>query len=203
MFDVEPDPEAVAVPREAATVIVLRGGDDALELLLVQRTPHARFMAGAWVFPGGGVEREDGQGETALRVAGVRELREEAGITLPDPDALVPYSRWITPPQSRIRFDTWFFLATLPAGQTAVVDGSEIVDSRWLAPGDALRAAAAGELTFAFPTSRHLEQLSAFASVDALLDDARGRTIEPIQPRVIGIGEQARILLPGDAGYPD
>jgi 8-oxo-dGTP pyrophosphatase MutT (NUDIX family) len=91
----------VVVPREAATVILLRGGLQTLEILLVRRTPQARFMAGAWVFPGGGVERGDGEGETALRAAAVRELREEAGISLPDPDALVAYSRWITVAASR------------------------------------------------------------------------------------------------------
>src|ERR687888_286592 len=40
-------------PRPAATVIVLRGGSARLEALLVQRNPAARFMGGAWVFPGG------------------------------------------------------------------------------------------------------------------------------------------------------
>ncbi|MGB9184677.1 MAG: NUDIX domain-containing protein, partial [Solirubrobacteraceae bacterium] len=51
------------VPRLAATVIVLRGGGDRLEVLLAQRTPKARFMGGAWVFPGGAVSREDGEGD--------------------------------------------------------------------------------------------------------------------------------------------
>ena len=41
------------IPRPAGTVIVLRGGASALEVLLVQRNPNARFMGGAWVFPGG------------------------------------------------------------------------------------------------------------------------------------------------------
>src|ERR1035437_8014255 len=39
------------VPRLAATVILLRGGADAVEVLLVQRNPQSRFMAGAWVSP--------------------------------------------------------------------------------------------------------------------------------------------------------
>ncbi len=44
------------VPRQAATVMLLREGDEDLEVLLVQRNPQARFMAGVWVFPGGAVE---------------------------------------------------------------------------------------------------------------------------------------------------
>ena len=38
------------MPRLAATVILLRGGSERLEVLLVKRNPSARFMGGAWVF---------------------------------------------------------------------------------------------------------------------------------------------------------
>src|SRR5450759_2397420 len=104
------------VPRPAATVILLRGDAEALELLLVQRNPEARFMGGAWVFPGGAVDRHEGEGQGALRAAAVREVHEEAGIRLPAVDELVPFSRWITPAQVKIRFDTWFYLAKVPPG---------------------------------------------------------------------------------------
>jgi 8-oxo-dGTP pyrophosphatase MutT (NUDIX family) len=191
----------VTVPRPAATVILLRGGDADLEVLLVQRNPESRFMGGAWVFPGGAVDRAEGEGEDALRAAAVRELREEAGISLPDPAALVPFSRWITPAQVKIRFDTWFFLATAPAGAEPEIDGSEIVDARWYAPKAALEAATAGELFLVFPTIKHLEQLSGFANASALLDHARGQTVEPVQPRVVFGGETARIVLPGEPGF--
>src|SRR5947208_6802143 len=90
-------------PRLAATVIVLRGDSELLEVLLVKRNPEARFMGGAWVFPGGAVRRDEGEGQDALRAAAVRELTEEAGIELAHPEAMVPFSRWITPPQVKIR----------------------------------------------------------------------------------------------------
>ena len=45
-----------STPRVAASVIVLRGAGDGLEVLLVRRTPEARFMGGVWVFPGGAVD---------------------------------------------------------------------------------------------------------------------------------------------------
>jgi 8-oxo-dGTP pyrophosphatase MutT (NUDIX family) len=199
----ELNPGEQTVPRPAATVIVLRGGRNALEVLLVRRNPDARFMGGAWVFPGGAVDRGEGDGENALRAAAVRELAEEAGIQLPDARGLVPFSRWITPPQVRTRFDTWFFLSALPAGAQARVDGSEVVDARWYEPAAALEAATRGELVLVFPTIKHLEQLSAFASADELLEHARGREIRPVQPRVVRSGEQARIVLPGEPGYDD
>jgi 8-oxo-dGTP pyrophosphatase MutT (NUDIX family) len=189
------------VPRQAASVIVLRGGGDALEVLLVRRTPAARFMAGVWVFPGGAVDTGEGEGDAAHRIAGLRELQEEAGILVEDPGALVKFSRWITPAQVKIRFDTHFFLAAAPDGQEPTIDGSEIVDSGWFAPGDALAAHAREELPLVFPTIKHLEQLTAFATADEAMAHARASRVAPVEPRVVREGEMARIVLPGEPGY--
>jgi 8-oxo-dGTP pyrophosphatase MutT (NUDIX family) len=194
---------AETVPRLAATVIVLRGGGASLEVLLVKRNPAARFMGGAWVFPGGAVDRAEGEGQDALRVAAIRELQEEAGIVLAEPADLTPFSRWITPPQVKIRFDTWFYLAPLPDGAAPQVDGEEVVDLRWYEPAAALEAGRRGEVLLVFPTIKHLEQLSSFASADELLDYARSREIRPVEPHVILSGEQARVVLPGEPGYED
>ena len=137
----EYNPGPATRARQAATVILLRGGETRLEVLLVRRTPQARFMGGVWVFPGGAIDKGDIPGEDAslleegsareaqaLRAAAARELREEAAIVLADPGELVEFSRWITPAVVRTRFDTHFFLATLPAGQEARVDGEECID---------------------------------------------------------------------------
>ena len=193
-------------PRQAATVIVLRGGDAALEVLLLRRNPEARFMGGAWVFPGGAVDPDDGAAaavpgaDAAHRAAAIREVAEEAGLALPDPAALIPFSRWITPAQITIRFDTHFFLAPLPDGQEPRVDGGEMVALRWDTPGGALDAGRRGELQLVFPTIKHLEQLAAFDTTEALLDWATGREVVAVEPRVIG-GEAARVVLPGEPGY--
>jgi len=191
------------VPRLAATVILLRGGEQALEILLVKRNPRSRFMGGAWVFPGGAVREGDGEGEAALRAAALRELGEEAAIELDGAEELVPFSRWITPAEVKIRFDTWFYLAPAPPGAEARPDGSEVVEARWYQPAEALAARGRGELFLVFPTIKHLEQLSGFASADELLAHARGREIHPVQPRVFLQGETARIVLPGEPGYAD
>jgi 8-oxo-dGTP pyrophosphatase MutT (NUDIX family) len=183
-------------PRQAATVIVLRGDAEGLEVLLVRRNPEARFMGGAWVFPGGAVD-----GGEDHRTAGVREVAEEAGVTLTDPSALVGFSRWITPPQVRIRFDTLFFLARLPDGAQPRPDGGETVDLRWYAPRAALEAHARGELDLVFPTIKTLEQLRAFVSADELLAWADGREVVAIEPQVMREGEVARVVMPGEPGY--
>src|ERR1700744_5604935 len=191
----------VTVPRLAATVLLLRGEATGLEVLLVRRTERARFMAGAWVFPGGAVDPGDGTGQAGLRSAAIREVREEAGIELGPDSELVAFSNWITPAEAKIRFDTWFYLTAMPPGQEPAVDGHEIVEARWMSPSDAVAAAAADEMSIVFPTVKHLERIAAYGSADELLADARGLTVAPVQPRVIGSGEQARIVLPGDAGY--
>jgi 8-oxo-dGTP pyrophosphatase MutT (NUDIX family) len=191
----------VTPPRLAASVMVLRGGGEQLEVLLVQRNPEARFMGGAWVFPGGAVDLADGNGEPALRAAAVREAEEEAAVTIADPAALVPYSRWITPAEVKIRYDTWFFVVHAPGDATPRVDGSECVDWRWSSPAGALAAQRTGELLLVFPTIKHLEQLATFPSAHAVIEHARGQEVRPIQPRVIVDGEVARVLLPGEPGY--
>jgi 8-oxo-dGTP pyrophosphatase MutT (NUDIX family) len=167
----------------------------------VQRNPEARFMGGAWVFPGGAVDLADGNGEPALRAAAVREAEEEAAVTIADPAALVPYSRWITPAEVKIRYDTWFFVVHAPGDATPRVDGSECVDWRWSSPAGALAAQRTGELLLVFPTIKHLEQLATFPSAHAVIEHARGQEVRPIQPRVIVDGEVARVLLPGEPGY--
>lgn len=181
--------------------MLLRGGARGLEVLLVKRTERARFMGGVWVFPGGAVESHEGEDDAAHRAAALRELREEAGIALGGPDALVKFSRWITPAEVVVRFDTHFFLAELPPGQEARVDGEECVDLGWFTPAGALEAHARQEIALVFPTIKHLEQLAVFANAAELLREAEGREVVAVQPRVVLEGKGGRVLLPGEPGY--
>jgi 8-oxo-dGTP pyrophosphatase MutT (NUDIX family) len=196
------DAEAT-VPRQAASIVLLRGGGDTLELLLVKRTEKARFMGGVWVFPGGGVDAHEGEGDAAHRRAAVRELVEEAGVALADAAGaeLVKFSRWITPAEVKIRFDTHFFLAPAPADAEVIIDGEECVDFGWFTPQGALDAHATDEILLVFPTIKHLEQFKTFATADELLAYAAGREVRPVQPRIVLEGEIARVLLPGEPGY--
>ena len=186
-------------PRLASSVIVLRDSPAGPEVLLVRRNPDARFMGGAWVFPGGALKRDESPEQ-----AGLRELEEEAGIEPDgDEDALVPFSRWITPAEVKLRFDTFFYVVRAPDGTQATVDGEECVDSTWIRPADALAQHERGELQLVFPTIKHLEQLAEFPSVAATVEAARGRPVEPIQPRIVVKDGGANVLLPGEPGFDD
>ena len=171
-------------------------------------------MPGVWVFPGGVVEESERAGkseggpsdeeeeERAHRACAVRELQEEAGIVLPEDAELRPWSRWITPEAVPIRFDTRFYVALAPPHSPPRADGEETVDAGWFTPRRALDMHAAGELELVFPTIKHLESLLPYATSEEVLD-AVGHRVEPVLPKVIGEGDEQRIVLPGDQGYPD
>jgi len=180
-------------------VIVLRDSGGGPEVLLVQRNPAQRFMGGAWVFPGGAVHGEESPAE-----AGLRELHEEASLRLTTgPETLVPFSRWITPAEVKLRFDTFFFVVEAPEGAAPEPDGEECVGLVWKRPAEALSDYARGELELVFPTIKHLEQLAEQETVAAIIEAARAREVAPIQPRIVKTGDGARVLLPGEPGFDD
>lgn len=87
-------------PRDAASLILLRGRGDELEALVGRRSMSAKFMPGVYVFPGGAIDPPDrlawtveSGGETvpsrlacAARAA-MRETWEEVGVLVGKPAA--------------------------------------------------------------------------------------------------------------------
>ena len=95
-----PKKEAATVvrPRDAASLILLRGGGDDLEVLVGRRSLSARFMPGVYVFPGGAIDPPDRvawsveSGASALPQrlaraarAAIRETWEEVGVLVGKP----------------------------------------------------------------------------------------------------------------------
>jgi 8-oxo-dGTP pyrophosphatase MutT (NUDIX family) len=252
---------APAVPRDAATVILLRDTAAGPEAFLLRRTAELEFAPGACVFPGGSVDAHDvdegiawaGPGPAdfgarldvpperarALVCAAVRETFEESGVLLAGAplagdrpglagdrhallagaaslgevltrsglvlraDLLTPWARWITPEASPRRFDTWFFAAELPPGQTATAapegvgdqaDPGESESGMWLRPAAALEAAQAGRITLLPPTAVTLSELAGYRDVADIL--ARRRVITPRLPRVVVEAGKIRLAMP-------
>ena len=95
-------------------------------------------------------------------------------------------------------------LLSVGTADTSVhVDGVECVDLRWSTPRAALDAHERGQLALVFPTKRHLEELSGFATVDELLAQARATDVQPVQPRIVLDGDRAQVYLPGEPGYAE
>ena len=157
-------------------------------------------MADVWVFPGGAVDGS-GDDDRVHRATAIRELEEEAAVTLAGPDELVPFSRWITPEEVKTRYDTRFYLALAPPHTVPRPDGEEIVETGWFGPAEALARHRDGDLLLVFPTIKMLETLARFPSPEEAIETIGALAVEPILPRVDTSGPQPRILLPGDSGY--
>lgn len=86
-----------------------------------------------------------------------------------DAGALLYFSHWLTPEEFAMRFDTRFFLAVLPQGQTPLESSEEVADSLWIAPERALKLYADGKLPMIFPTYSSLRTLADFETVDSVM----------------------------------
>jgi 8-oxo-dGTP pyrophosphatase MutT (NUDIX family) len=126
-------------------------------------------------------------------------LREER-LTLAT-DRLVYFAHWITPEESKIRFDTRFFAAEFPSRPDPSIDRREIIAWRWMTPEEALAAGRRGEITLRFPTIKNLGLLTGAPHVAGLLAGLDGRVVPAIRPRLILEGGKQTVLLPGDPGY--
>jgi 8-oxo-dGTP pyrophosphatase MutT (NUDIX family) len=206
--------------RPASTVVVLRSdADDRFEVLLVRRNDKVAFMAGAYVFPGGRVDDEDrapalglkpavsrfpdltADAELPYRVAAVREVHEEANVSI-GIDDLIPFAHWVTPQIETRRYDTRFFLARMPAGQTARHDAGEMTELEWLTPAEAISRCERGDILLPPPTWTTLKQLARFATIDDVIRWASAKPIVCVQPGFIKDEVQTMLTLPGDPLHP-
>jgi 8-oxo-dGTP pyrophosphatase MutT (NUDIX family) len=137
------------------------------------------------------------------------ELLSRRGLMLRT-DLLTPWARWITPEASLRRFDTWFFAAALPPGQTAGLaspaelhdrakragrTGSAESDSgTWLRPAAALESARAGQITLLPPTAVTLGELTVHEHVTGVLTQRLAMT--PRLPKVMIEGDGAWLAMP-------
>lgn len=207
----------IVAPRPASTVVVLRPGDP-FEILMVRRNDKVAFMAGSYVFPGGRVDDHDrppqgepvpkavfpdldDQSEAAFRMAAVRELQEEANVYITIED-LHPFAHWVTPEIEIRRYDTRFFIARMPEGQTAKHDESETTALEWLTPAAAIGRFQRKELLLPPPTYTSICQLAPRTSIDDAIAWSRSRPIVRVMPKFFKDGDDVTLTLPGDPTFP-
>ena len=223
-------------PAPAATVILLRpaAGGGEPEVLLTRRPTTMAFAGGMHVFPGGRVDAADRDPDAAARsarspdeaaralgdnlppvdalalhVAVIRELAEEAGVSLEDADGrlrtdrLAPIAHWVTPRFMPRRFSTWFFVADLPPGAEPVFAADEVTEHRWVTPTVALEQLAAGEIEMWVPTTSVLERLVEIGARTAADVTSAIVMRRAPPPRVVEEGDAVvRIALGGVGALP-
>jgi 8-oxo-dGTP pyrophosphatase MutT (NUDIX family) len=129
------------------------------------------------------------------------EVCELEGLRL-SVDSLHYFAHWITPEGSPRRYDTRFFVAEAPEGQTPAHDAAETISDVWVRPHDALARHRAGEMELILPTIRNLQAIGRFATAAELLVAAAAPgEIPTVLPRVVTDSSGAQLLLPGDPGY--
>ncbi|MGW7050569.1 NUDIX hydrolase [Streptomyces sp. NPDC054887] len=251
---------AVASPRRAATVMLLRDTAAGPVVHMLRRRASMAFAGGAYAYPGGGVDPRDDDHQVgwagpslddwALRLgvdpasaqaivcAAVRETYEEAGVLLAGPtagtvvgdttgddweadrqalvarelsfadflqrrslvlrsDLLGAWARWITPEFEPKRYDTWFFVAALPAGQRTRNASTEADRTVWTAPAEAAAGYDRGELLMMPPTISTLRTLQPFATAAEALAGAGGRDMTPVLAQARLEGDEVVLSWPG------
>ncbi|MCQ0024490.1 NUDIX hydrolase [Streptomyces somaliensis DSM 40738] len=124
-------------------------------------------------------------------------------------DLLGAWARWITPEFEPRRYDTWFFVAALPAGQRTLPQdldpargggtpaSTEADLSVWIRPADAAAGYDRGELLMMPPTIATLRTLTAYDSPLAALEAARDRDLAPVLARAELDGDRVVLSWPG------
>jgi 8-oxo-dGTP pyrophosphatase MutT (NUDIX family) len=120
------------------------------------------------------------QGVEAHRIS-MHTLLSERGLAL-RADLLRPWAHWVTPVLEQRRYDTRFFVAALPPGQTARDVSTEAARAGWARPADLLAARERGEVQMVPPTALTLAELAQQESVAGVLAAAERRTIRPVTP---------------------
>jgi 8-oxo-dGTP pyrophosphatase MutT (NUDIX family) len=83
-----------------------------------------------------------------------------------DLSRLLYFSRWETPRRFSVRFDTRFYVAALPDGQTPDPNPREVENTTWLSPDQGLTLFNRKELPMIFPTYACLRTLADFETIE-------------------------------------
>jgi 8-oxo-dGTP pyrophosphatase MutT (NUDIX family) len=120
-------------PIPAAAVAFVRDTQLGIEIYLCRRPAHFRYYPGAFVFPGGRQDEDDGD----LRETARREVREEVGIEI-DPQLLVALRDTHTNPMAGPIYHLVTFAYPIVERPETSVNVEEVDEEVWMSAGEAL-----------------------------------------------------------------
>ena len=129
------------------------------------------------------------------------ELLENEDLQVPA-DEMAYYGHWITAAGRPRRFDTRFFLAIAPDGQSGSHDAAETVHDIWITPREALERGARNEIELVDATRHALRDLQNFKTAREAFDAVRGRPEPEVNAACWAQGKDgAKLFRRGDAPY--
>lgn len=165
--------------------------------------------------------------DCAWRSAALRETAEEVGVFVTEPELsspprgfrgrdlieavaasgarfaaerLVYLSNWVTPVGVPRRFDTRFFAVDVASEDVEPV--SELEETLWIGPQEAVDVHERGELPLMIPTIAQLEMVAPFDSAAAFVKSVDpAAPVVPVLPQMVVTDDGFAVLLPGDEGY--
>ena len=146
---------------------------------------------------------EDWEADRAALVArelSFAEFLDRRGLVLRS-DLLGAWTRWITPEFESRRYDTWFFVAALPAGQRTRNASTEADRTVWIEPTAAAASYDKGELLMMPPTVATLRQLVPYGTAAEALAAAPGRDLTPVLARASLEADEIVLSWPGHAEF--
>jgi len=119
------------------------------------------------------------------------------------PEALTPFSRWITPKAMKTRYDTRFFIAVIPDRQQVSTDDNELINYTWIKAADAITLNENARIKLLPPTLFILDELKTFSKVDEIIDYAVNKDKPVIMPEAFSANGTAGVRFPFAPDYSD
>jgi hypothetical protein len=140
--------------------------------------------------------------DLSVSAHGFAQMLTDAGLVLAA-NLLVHFAQWITPVHNPRRFDTHFFALAAPIDQLAAHDGTESVETMWIAPREVAAGSEAGLFKLVVATLMNLKRLDRYATAADALQAAARAEVVTVTPELLGRGEGniRRMRIPAEAGY--
>ena len=174
-----------------ASSVVLYRKQPALEILVVVRSNHMRFLSGFTAFPGGMVEKDDICDSTleTAKACAIRELSEELGIPNDTQETLRSnfshIGTWTTPEYLVTSFETYFFAVEVDESFPELSPCDEEIESvEWIQPKQLSLRWEQCACLLAPPTQAIVRRLSEGGGVARLHDYSETAGLPPRYSRI-------------------